>query len=133
VNVTTTRKLIEDGWLSPYRVFSCAEPNMAGVAIKSSGEWEEAGASKAALEVVGDVVAEYLKHGEGRKFICSGVDTAHVEEMQRQFLAASRKRRRPSPTSRQESTPRPTRTRTRRKTAPTRLSSSASPTVRFVA
>lgn len=88
VNVTTTRKLIEDGWLSPYRVFSCAEPNMAGVAIKSSGEWEEAGASKAALEVVGDVVAEYLKHGEGRKFICSGVDTAHVEEMQRQFLAS---------------------------------------------
>jgi DNA repair protein RadD len=34
------------------------------------------------------VVAEYLKHGENRKFICSAVDTAHVEELQRQFLAA---------------------------------------------
>lgn len=88
VNVTTTRKLIEDGWLSPYRVFSCAEPNMEGVTVKSTGEWDEGEASGRALEVVGDVVAEYLKHGDGRKFICSGVDTAHVEELQRQFLAA---------------------------------------------
>ena len=88
INVTTTRKLIEDKWLSPYRVFSCTEPDMSGVTVKSTGEWDEKEASGKALEVVGDVVAEYLKHGEGRKFICSAVDTAHVEELQRQFLAA---------------------------------------------
>ena len=35
VNVTTTRKLIEDGWLSPYRIFSCAEPDMSGVTVTS--------------------------------------------------------------------------------------------------
>src|SRR6185312_2212875 len=40
------------------------------------------------LEIVGDVVAEYVKHGEGRKFICSAVDTAHVEELARQFTGA---------------------------------------------
>lgn len=88
INVTTTRNLIEQGWLSPYRIFSCAEPDMSGVTVKSTGEWDDKQASGKALEVVGDVVAEYLKHGEGRKFICSGVDTAHVEELQRQFLAA---------------------------------------------
>lgn len=88
INVTTTRKLIEDGWLSPYRMFSCAEPDMSGVTIKSTGEWDDGEASGKALEVVGDVVAEYIKHGEGRKFICSGVDTNHVEELQRQFLAS---------------------------------------------
>jgi superfamily II DNA or RNA helicase len=88
INVTTTRALIEQGWLSPYRIFSCAEPNMAGVTVKSTGEWDEKEASGKALEVVGDVVAEYLKHGGNRKFICSAVDTAHVEELQRQFLAA---------------------------------------------
>lgn len=88
INVTTTRKLIEDGWLSPYRIFSCAEPDMDGVTIKATGEWDESQASKKALQVVGDVVAEYLKHGENRKFICSGVDTAHVEELVRQFTAA---------------------------------------------
>lgn len=88
INVTTTRKLIEAGWLVPYRVFSCKEPDMAGVAVKSTGEWDDAESSKKALEVVGDVVAEYVKLGENRKFICSAVDTAHVEELQRQFLAA---------------------------------------------
>lgn len=88
VNVTTTRTLINDGWLVPYRVFSCVEPDMTDVAVKSTGEWDETQASKKALEVVGDVVQEYLKHGDGRKFICSGVDTAHVDELARQFLAA---------------------------------------------
>ena len=88
INVTTTRALIYDGWLSPYRIFSCAEPDMSGVTVKSTGEWDEREASGKALEVVGDVVAEYLKHGENRKFICSAVDTAHVEELQRQFLSA---------------------------------------------
>lgn len=87
INVTTTRKLIEAGWLSPYRVFSCVEPDMNGVKVVA-GEWEREETQKRALEVVGDVVAEYIKHGENRKFICSAVDTAHVEELQRQFLAA---------------------------------------------
>lgn len=88
VNVTTTRALIDGGFLSPYRIFSCAEPDMAGVTVMSTGEWDSHEASDKALEVVGDVVAEYTKHGEGRKFICSAVDTAHVEELARQFLAA---------------------------------------------
>lgn len=88
VNVTTTRQLINDGWLAPYRIYSCSEPDMAGVKVKSTGEWDEGETSKKALEVVGDVVAEYMKHGESRKFICSAVDTAHVEELHRQFIAA---------------------------------------------
>jgi DNA repair protein RadD len=88
INVTTTRWLIDKGWLKPYRIFSCAEPDMRGVKVTSGGEWDEGESSKKALEVVGDVVQEYLKHGEGRKFICSAVDTAHVQELTRQFLAA---------------------------------------------
>ncbi len=88
INVCTTRYLIDHQWLVPYRGFGCVEPDMQGVRVKSSGEWDEKETSKKALQVVGDVVAEYLKHGEGRKFICSAVDTAHVEELARQFLAA---------------------------------------------
>lgn len=87
VNVTTTNQLIEDGFLSPYRIFAATEPNMEGVKVVA-GEWIDSEASKRALEVVGDVVAEYLKHGEGRKFICSACDVAHAEEMARQFNAA---------------------------------------------
>lgn len=87
VNVTTTNKLIADGILAPYRIFSAVEPNMDGVKV-IAGEFDEQETSKRALEVVGDVVAEYLKHGEGRKFICSAVDTAHVQELHRQFMTA---------------------------------------------
>lgn len=87
VNVTTTNKLIADGFLSPYRIFACAEPDMEGVKVVA-GEWERAETQTRALQVVGDVVAEYMKHGQDRKFICSAVDTAHVEELQRQFQAA---------------------------------------------
>lgn len=87
VNVTTTNRLIEQGFLSKYRIFACAEPDMEGVKVVA-GEFEQTETQKRALQVVGDVVQEYLKHGENRKFICSAVDTAHVEELQRQFLAA---------------------------------------------
>lgn len=87
VNVTTTNRLIEQGYLSNYTIYACVEPNMDGVAVVA-GEYDEAETSKRALQVVGDVVAEYLKRGNGGKFICSAVDTAHVTELQRQFLAA---------------------------------------------
>jgi superfamily II DNA/RNA helicase len=87
INVTTTNELIEQGFLSTYRIFSCVEPDMSGVKVVA-GEFEEKETEKRALQVVGDVVAEYLKHGQDRKFICSAVNTAHVEELHRQFLAA---------------------------------------------
>lgn len=87
VNVTTTNRLIEQGFLSKYRIFACTEPDMNGVKVVA-GEWEQEETQKRALQVVGDVVQEYLKHGQNRKFICSAVDTAHVEELQRQFLSA---------------------------------------------
>ena len=88
INVANTRDLINRGFLVPYRIFSYKEPDMTGVAVKSTGEWEEEEASKRALEVVGDVVKEYMAHADGRKFICSAVDIKHVQELQRQFLAA---------------------------------------------
>jgi DNA repair protein RadD len=87
VNVTTTNRLIEQGFLSNYVIYSCVEPDMDGVKVVA-GEYEESETSKRALQVVGDVVKEYLEKGESRKFICSAVDTAHVYELQRQFLAA---------------------------------------------
>ena len=87
VNVTTTNRLIADGFLAPYRIFAAGEPDMKGVKVVA-GEWVEGEASKRALQVVGDVVVEYTRHGEGRKFICSACDVAHAEEIARQFKAA---------------------------------------------
>lgn len=88
VNVTTTRALINAGFLSSYRIFACVEPDMAGVKVKSTGEWDDAESSSRAQKIVGDVVREYITHGESRKFICSAADTNHVEELARQFREA---------------------------------------------
>jgi len=87
VNVTTTNRLIDQGFLSGFRVFAASEPDMSGVRV-IAGEWEGAETSKRAMQVVGDCVAEYLKHGQGRKFICSAADIIHARELHRQFMAA---------------------------------------------
>jgi len=87
VNVTTTNRLMDQGFLSKYRIFAASEPDMTGVRVVA-GEWEGKETSKRAMQVVGDCVAEYLKHGQGKKFICSAADIAHARELHRQFMAA---------------------------------------------
>lgn len=87
VSVTTTNRLIADGTLSPYRIFAASEPDMKG-AKTVAGEWTDAEAEKRSMPIIGDCVAEYLRHGDGKKFIAFGVTVAHCEEIQRQFLAS---------------------------------------------
>lgn len=88
VNAPTTNRLIEQNLLVPLRIYACAEPDMEGVTVKSSGEWDDKETEKKALEVVGDVVAEYLRFGEDKQFIGFAATIAHAEELQRQFQAA---------------------------------------------
>jgi superfamily II DNA or RNA helicase len=88
INVATTNDLIRRGYLAPFRIFAAREPDMTGVPIVN-GEFDTAATSDRARKVVGDCVAEYLRLGQDRKFICSAVDTAHVQELERQFLAAN--------------------------------------------
>lgn len=87
VSVTTTNRLIADGFLAPFRVFAASEPDMEGAKVVA-GEWTEAEAASRSMPIVGDCVAEYLKHGNGAKFIAFGVNVAHCEEIQRQMMAA---------------------------------------------
>ncbi len=87
VNVTTSNKLTEEKFLVPPRIFAASEPDMTGAKVVA-GEWTDDECSKRAMAIIGDCVAEYLKHGEGKKFIAFGVDVNHCEEMQKQFLSA---------------------------------------------
>jgi len=87
VTVRTTNQLISDGYLAPYRIFAASEPDMTGVKV-NRGEWAEGETAKRAMPIIGDIVTEYLRHGEGKKFIAFGVNVAHCEELQRQFLEA---------------------------------------------
>lgn len=87
VNVTTGNKLTAEGFLVPFKVWAAAEPDMIGAKVVA-GEWTDEEASKRSIKIVGDVVKEYRTHGDGRKSIIFGVDVAHCEELQRQFMAA---------------------------------------------
>jgi len=87
VTVTTTNKLIAEKFLSPFRIFAASEPDMRGAKVVA-GEWTDDAAAERAMPIIGDIVAEYLKHGENKKFIAFGVNVAHCEEMQKQMLAA---------------------------------------------
>lgn len=88
VTVRTLDQLTEAGLLAPFKVFAPSEPNMAGAKVTKLGEWDDEEAAERAMPIVGDIVTEYLKHGEGRHFIAFGVNVAHCEEIQRQLLAA---------------------------------------------
>jgi DNA repair protein RadD len=88
VNAPPTNRLIERGLLVPLRIYSCTEPDMNGVKVNKLGEWDEKETESRALKVVGDVVAEYLRLGQNKKFIGFAASIAHAQELQRQFLAA---------------------------------------------
>ncbi len=84
VNATTMRELTESGVLVPMRVLSCTKINMKGAAT-AGGEWTDKAAEERGMDIVGDVVHEWIKHGEGRKTIVFGSTIAHCEWMVREF------------------------------------------------
>lgn len=84
VNATTMRDLTDSGVLVPMRVLSCTKVNMQGAAT-SGGEWTDLAAQERGMEIVGDVVHEWIKHAEGRKTIVFGATIAHCEAMAREF------------------------------------------------
>jgi superfamily II DNA or RNA helicase len=85
VNAATMAELVASGVLVPMRVFSATRPDMRGAKVNSRGEWDEAEAGERGMEIVGDVVAEWTRYGEGRKTICFGANIKHCEELCRQF------------------------------------------------
>lgn len=87
VNAATMHELTQQGILVPMRVMSCKQIDMDG-AKTANGEWQDSSAAERGMEIVGDVVAEWLSHAENRKTIVFGATIHHCEEMARQFSEA---------------------------------------------
>jgi superfamily II DNA or RNA helicase len=87
VNAATMHELTEQGILVPMRPFIAKKADMSGAAT-AGGEWTDKAAEERGLEIVGDVVSEWARHGEGRKTICFGATIRHCEELCRQFNEA---------------------------------------------
>ena len=89
LTVTTTRDLIAGGYLSPFRVFAPAHPDLSGVATLA-GDFHEGQLAKVmdSEGLVADIVSTWLRHGERRPTLCFAVNRAHAAHLQREFLAA---------------------------------------------
>lgn len=87
VNAGTMHDLTKDGILVPMRVFRGISADMRG-AETAGGEWTDRAAEERGLQIVGDVVSEWMKHGENRKTICFGSTIKHCEELCREFNEA---------------------------------------------
>jgi superfamily II DNA or RNA helicase len=86
---TTTQNLIDQGYLSKFRVFAPAHPDLTDVKIVK-GDYETKGLSSAMQEgtLVADIISTWLEKGEGRPTLCFGVDRAHAKKIQQEFIAA---------------------------------------------
>lgn len=92
VNVTTTNELIEQGFLSPLKIYAAKAIDTAGMKVVA-GEWSEKEIEQRGLEIIGDIVAEWqdktTKHFGGPvKTIVFSATVEHGEELCRQFRAA---------------------------------------------
>jgi DNA repair protein RadD len=89
VVVTRTQDLIDEGRLSPFRVFAPGHPDLSGVRIVA-GDYKEDDLSKAVntTQLVGDIVKTWAEKAEGRQTLVFAVDRAHAKHLQERFLAA---------------------------------------------
>lgn len=92
VNVCTTNELIHDGYLVPLKMYAAKAIDMTGAKVVG-GEWAEKEIEKRGLEIIGDIVAEWvdktLYHFGGPvKTIVFSATVEHGEELCRQFNAA---------------------------------------------
>ena len=92
VSVTSMSKLVEEEFLVPFRVFVAKEIDTKGLKVVA-GEWKKDDLEKRGQQIVGDVVADYIRisndvFGEYRKTICFSCGIAHGAELAQKFNEA---------------------------------------------
>ena len=88
-NVITMRELVDDGFLLPFRVFIAHEIDTSDLKVVA-GEWAQDEVESKSLQIVGDVVADYMDisqrlYGRNAKTICFSAGIAHGRELVTKF------------------------------------------------
>ena len=86
----TMADLIGEGWLTEYRVFAPSKPDLSGVRIARTGDYEpdDLATVMGDGKLVADIVETWRTVGEQRPTLCFAVDRAHAEKIEREFNAA---------------------------------------------
>lgn len=88
VNAATMHELTEAEVLVPMKILSCTAPDMKGAETGSNGEWTHKAASEREAKIIGDVVAEWIQHGNNQKTIAFGADIAYCKQLVKRFTDA---------------------------------------------
>lgn len=94
VIAATIPELITDGYLVDVDVYAPCEPDMAGIKLtrNSFGELDysdaDAGRATDKPELVGDIVAHWMRLAKGTSTVCFASNIAHSKHIVEQFLAA---------------------------------------------
>jgi superfamily II DNA or RNA helicase len=85
----TTRELIDAGYLSKFRVFAPASPDLSDVRTVA-GDYHEGDLSDAMDKsaLVADVVDTWIDRADNRPTLCFAVDRAHAKHLQTKFIEA---------------------------------------------
>ena len=85
----TTQDLIDLGFLSKFRVFAPAHPDLKGVRTVA-GDYHEGdlGDAMDKAPLVADIVDTWLKHGRGRPTLCFAVNRVHAQHIRDRFVEA---------------------------------------------
>jgi DNA repair protein RadD len=86
---TTTKELIDQGYLSKFVVFAPSAPDLSAVSTVA-GEFHQGELAEAVDQppIVGDVVDTWLKRGENRPTLVYGVNRAHARHLEQRFAEA---------------------------------------------
>lgn len=89
VNPVSMQTLIDEDYLSKFRVFASAHPDLTGVRTLA-GDYREDDLSDvmSSKTIVADVVSNWLDKGEGRQTILFAVDRAHAATLCEEFVEA---------------------------------------------
>lgn len=82
----TTQDMIDQGYLSQFRVFAPSHPDLTGVRVQK-GDYVESDLSEAMNKgaLVADIVETWIKLGGGEKTLVFAVDRAHAKSLQARF------------------------------------------------
>ena len=89
VVASTTRELIDEGYLSPFRVFAAAHPDLTGIKTVA-GDYHEGELAERMGEgaLCADVVTTWLEKAGDRPTLVFGVNRAHAAQLHERFMAA---------------------------------------------
>lgn len=86
---TSTAELIEQGYLSPFKVFAPSHPDLSGIKTVA-GDYHEGQLAERMSQatIVADVVSTWLAKAEGRSTLLFAVNLAHADKLCQEFITA---------------------------------------------